>query len=58
MIKTFFVKDNRNVELDRKKGGSPIESAEEEPIVRDWFHEALAKRGGQGQMAKQYEIKL
>ena len=33
--------------LDRKKGGSQIEYADEEPIVREWFHEALAKRGAQ-----------
>lgn len=44
--------------LDRKKGGSQIEYADEEPIVRDWFHAALAKRGVQSQMTKHYEKKL
>jgi hypothetical protein len=43
--------------LDRKKGGSQIEYADEEPIVREWFNEALARRGVQNQMAKHYEKK-
>ena len=43
--------------VDRKKGGSQIEYADEEPIVRQWFSKALAKRGVQSQMAKHYEKK-
>src|SRR5262245_10713291 len=41
--------------VDRKKGGSQIEYADEERIVRQWFQEALAKRGVESQMAKHYE---
>jgi quercetin dioxygenase-like cupin family protein len=40
--------------VDRKKGGSQIEYADEEMIVRQWFDEALAKRGVESQMAKHY----
>ena len=43
--------------LDRKKGGSQFEYADEEPNVREWFNEVLAKRGAQSQMAKHYEKK-
>ena len=43
--------------LDRKKGGSQIQDADEEPIVREWFHEALAKCGAHTQMVKQCEKK-
>lgn len=43
--------------VDRKKGGSQIEYADEEPIVREWFNEGLAKSGVQSQMAKHYEQK-
>ena len=38
--------------LDNKKGGSQIEYTDEGRIVREWFHEASANRGMQGQMAK------
>lgn len=41
--------------LDRKKGGSQIEYADEELIVRQWFQEALAARGVESQMAKHYQ---
>ena len=40
--------------LDRKKGGSQIEYADEQPIVRQWFQDALAQRGVESQMAKHY----
>ena len=43
--------------LDRKKGGSQIEYADKEPIVREWFNEVLARRSVQSQMAKHYEKK-
>ena len=64
VIKTLFVEDIRkdHIEkyqpsLDRKKGSSQSEYAAKEQIVRDCFNEALAKRGVQSQMAKQYEKK-
>ena len=41
--------------VDRKKGGAQIEYGDEEPIVRQWFEEALAQRGLQSQMARHYE---
>jgi hypothetical protein len=44
--------------LDREKGRSQLEYADEVPIVRDWFHEASATRGANSQMAKHYEKKL
>jgi quercetin dioxygenase-like cupin family protein len=40
--------------LDRKRGGSQIEYADEDLIVRQWFQEGLAQRGGESQMAKHY----
>ena len=41
--------------VDRKKGGAQIEYGDEEPLVRQWFEEALAQRGLQSQMARHYE---
>ena len=41
--------------VDRKKGGAQIEYQDEDPIVRQWFEEALARRGAQSEMAKHYE---
>ena len=40
---------------DRRKGGAQIEYADEDLIVRQWFEDALAKRGVQSQMAKHQE---
>ncbi|MBI4526010.1 MAG: cupin domain-containing protein [Deltaproteobacteria bacterium] len=41
--------------VDRKKGGDQIEYADEDPIVRQLFEEALGKRGIQSQMQRHYE---
>ena len=41
--------------VDRKKGGAQIEYQDEEAIVRQWFQEALTRRGIESQMAKHYE---
>jgi len=49
------VRKNYQGAVDRKKGGSQIEYADEEPVVRQWFEEALARRGVKSQMAKHYE---
>ncbi len=64
VVKILFVEDIRkdHIEkyqpsLDRKKGGSQIECADEEQIIRDWSNEAMVKGGVPSQMAKQYEKK-
>jgi len=49
------VGNNYQPSVDRKKGGSQIEYADEDLLVRPWFHEALARRGVQNKMAKHYE---
>jgi len=41
--------------LDRKKGGSQTEYADEEPIMRKWFYKTSTKRGLQRQISKHYE---
>jgi quercetin dioxygenase-like cupin family protein len=40
---------------DRKKGGAQIEYQDEDPVVRQWFEDALGRIGIQTQMAKYYE---
>ena len=47
----------RSIMVSPGKASSQIEFADEEPIVREWCKEALAKRGVQCRVAKHHEQK-
>jgi hypothetical protein len=44
--------------ISRRLGGDQIDYADESPRVRQWFQEALAKRGLESRMDKAYEAEL
>ena len=44
--------------ISRRIGGDQIDYADESPRVRQWFSEALAKRGLESRMAEAYETEL
>jgi len=44
--------------ISRRLGGDQIDYADESPRIRQWFREALAKRGLESRMDKAYEAEL
>ena len=44
--------------ISRRLGGDQIDYADESPRIRQWFQDALAKRGLESRMEKAYEAEL
>jgi oxalate decarboxylase/phosphoglucose isomerase-like protein (cupin superfamily) len=44
--------------ISRRQGGDQIDYADESPRIRQWFQDALAKRGLESRMQKAYEAEL
>ena len=44
--------------ISRRLGGDQIDYADESPRIRQWFTEALARRGLESRMDKAYEAEL
>ena len=44
--------------ISRRLGGDQIDYADESPRIRQWFQDALARRGLESRMEKAYEAEV